>query len=227
MRVKRFGRLITGGIVIMCGGVYPALAQADPISASPVPTPLVAIFAVAFIAAAALALFYSYKVRGLTTQNNSLRDELALRDSASWLRQEHAILWPFDKDTEIVFPGFASALDIEKSEDNQYAAFLNLLQPEDTEALAEAVRSLRHDRRPFLLTVSSSDLTRTFSVRGDSIVANASGAALLLVSDRTVEAARVERLSTDAAQMYELLDALPIPVWLRDEQRHLKYVNQS
>ncbi len=163
MRVERFRRTISGAVVILCGGICPALAQADPISASSVPSPLVAIFAVAFIAAAALALFYSHRVRNLTTQNDSLVAELALRDAASWLRQEHAILWPFDKDTEIVSPGFASALNIENSEDNQYAAFVDLLQVEDAEALAEAVRSLRQDRRPFLLTVSASDLTRTFS----------------------------------------------------------------
>ena len=58
-------------------------------------------------------------------------------------------------------------------------------------------------------------------------MADASGAAVLLVSDRTVEAARVERLSSDAAQMHELLDALPLPVWLRDEQQQLKYANQA
>jgi PAS domain-containing protein len=90
-----------------------------------------------------------------------------------------------------------------------------------------AVHTLRHDRRPFLLTVTTFDLSRTYSVRGDSVVAAASGAAVLLVSDRTVEAARVERLSTDAARMHALLDALLIPVWLRDEHQQLKYVNQA
>jgi signal transduction histidine kinase len=126
-----------------------------------------------------------------------------------------------------VSAGFSSSLDIESSDDDQFSIFLEQLQPDDAVTLKGAVHTLRHDRRPFLLTVTTADLSRTFSVRGDSVVADASGAAVMLVSDRTVEAARVERLSTDAAQMHELLDALPIPVWLRDDQQQLKYVNQS
>jgi signal transduction histidine kinase len=126
-----------------------------------------------------------------------------------------------------VSPGFASSLDIAGSDDNQFPVFLQQLQQEDAVVLKAAVHTLRHDRRPFLLTVSTVDLSRTFSVRGDSVVADASGAAVMLVSDRTVEAARVERLSNDTAQMHELLDALPLPVWLRDEQQQLKYANQA
>lgn len=70
-----------------------------------------------------------------------------------------------------------------------------------------AVHTLRHDRRPFLLTVTTVDLSRTYSVRGDSVVADASGAAVMLVSDLTVEAARVERLSTDAVDADDSLAA--------------------
>lgn len=227
MRVKLFRRKIFGTVLLLSGWVSPALAQANSTSTSLVPGPLVTIFAVAFLAATAAALIFSIKVRRLTAQNQEMRAGLALRDAISWLRQEQAILWPFDKDIEIVSAGFASSLDIEGSDDNQFSAFLQQLQQDDAVALKGAVHTLRHDRRPFLLTVTTVDLSRTFSVRGDSVVADASGAAVLLVSDRTVEAARVERLSSDAAQMHELLDALPIPVWLRDEQQQLKYVNQA
>ena len=143
------------------------------------------------------------------------------------LRQEQAILWPFDRESEIVSAGFASALDIESSSRNQFSKFLEQLQPEDAVTLKEAVHSLRHERRPFLLPVKSADLSRTFSVRGDSVVADATGTAVMLVSDRTVDAARVERLSTDAAQMHDLLDALPVPVWMRDAQQKLKYANKA
>ncbi|NKB18921.1 MAG: PAS domain-containing protein [Alphaproteobacteria bacterium] len=225
MRVQRFCRIIFGACLMLGCGVSPALAQTNPTSL--VPGPLVAIFAIAFIAAAATALFYSSKVRRLTAQNAALDSELGMRDAMSLLRQEQAILWPFDKDIEIVSAGFASSLDIEGSDDNQFSVFLDQLKPEDAEALQAAVHTLRHDRQPFLLTVATADMTRTFLVRGDSVVADASGAAIMLVSDRTIEAARVERLSTDAAQMHELLDALPIPVWLRDDQQRLQYVNQA
>jgi hypothetical protein len=96
MRVKRFRRKIFGAILLLSGGASPALAQANPTSISLVPGPLVAIFAVAFIAAMAVALVYSIKVRRLTAGNDALGYELALRDAMSWLRQEQAILWPFD-----------------------------------------------------------------------------------------------------------------------------------
>ena len=227
MRVKLFRRKIVGAVLLLSGWASPALAQANSMSTSLVPGPLVTVFAVAFIAALAAALLYSIKVRRLTAQNDEMRAGLALHDAMSWLRQEQAILWPFDKDIEIVSPGFASSLDIAGSDDNQFPVFLQQLQQEDAVVLKAAVHTLRHDRRPFLLTVSTVDLSRTFSVRGDSVVADASGAAVMLVSDRTVEAARVERLSNDTAQMHELLDALPLPVWLRDEQQQLKYANQA
>ena len=83
-----------------------------------------------------------------------------------------------------------------------------------------AVHTLRHDRRPFLLTVTTVDLSRTYSVRGDSVVTDASGAAVMLVSDLTVEAARVERLSTDAVDADDSLAAyqlteISVGTWLQ------------
>jgi hypothetical protein len=123
MRVKRFRRKIFGVILLLSGWTNPALAQVNSTSTSLVPGPLVAIFAVAFIAAAA-ALIYSIKVRRLTAENAALSSELALRDARGWLRQEQAILWPFDKDIEIVSAGFASSLDIQSSDDSQFSSFL-------------------------------------------------------------------------------------------------------
>ena len=123
MRVKRFRRKIFGVILLLSGWTNPALAQVNSTSTSLVPGPLVTIFAVAFIAAAA-ALIYSIKVRRLTAENAALSSELALRDARAWLRQEQAILWPFDKDIEIVSAGFASSLDIQSSDDSQFSSFL-------------------------------------------------------------------------------------------------------
>ena len=80
MRVKRFRRKIFGVILLLSGWTNPALAQVNSTSTSLVPGPLVAIFAVAFIAAAA-ALIYSIKVRRLTAENVALSSNLALRDA--------------------------------------------------------------------------------------------------------------------------------------------------
>ena len=123
MRVKRFRRKIFGVILLLSGWTNPALAQVNSTSTSLVPEPLVTIFAVVFIAAAA-ELIYSIKVRRLTAENAALSFELALRDARAWLRQEQAILWPFDKDIEIVSAGFASSLDIQSSDDSQFSSFL-------------------------------------------------------------------------------------------------------
>ena len=123
MRVKRFRRKIFGVILLLSGWTNPALAQVNSTSTSLVPEPLVTIFAVVFIAAAA-ELIYSIKVRRLTAENAALSFELALRDARAWLRQEKAILWPFDKDIEIVSAGFASSLDIQSSDDSQFSSFL-------------------------------------------------------------------------------------------------------
>jgi len=47
------------------------------------------------------------------------------------------------------------------------------------------------------------------------------------VSERTVDAARIDRLSDDARQMHELFDALPIPVWIRDADLDLRFANRA
>jgi hypothetical protein len=88
MRVKLFRRKIVGAVLLLSGWASPALAQANSMSTSLVPGPLVTVFAVAFIAALAAALLYSIKVRRLTAQNDEMRAGLALHDAMSWLRQE-------------------------------------------------------------------------------------------------------------------------------------------
>src|SRR5690606_38873204 len=53
------------------------------------------------------------------------------------------------------------------------------------------------------------------------------GAAVLLIGDRTVDAQRIDRLSVHAKEMHDLLDALPLPVWLRNGQLGLTYANRA
>jgi PAS domain-containing protein len=86
---------------------------------------------------------------------------------------------------------------------------------------------LRDARKPFAMQLSTADQSRNFSIRGDCILSADGGAAALLVGERSVDAARIDRLSSDARQMHLLFDALPVPVWMRGPDLSLKYANQA
>ncbi len=187
---------------------------------------------VALIAAAlfiALVLAFQYRRRlGLAVAHGQLlANRVALLEAASALRTEHVILWPSGSSDEIATDGFDVLLGIGEAKDGWYAALRTLLTADDATALDEAVAALRDARKPFEMQLSASDRSRNFSVRGDSVLLAGGGAAALLVGDRSVDAARIARLSRDARQMHLLFDALPVPVWMRSTDLSLKYANKA
>ena len=156
-----------------------------------------------------------------------LKEQAALRDSVAALRGEQAIIWPFADTEEIASAGLAATLNIDAAPGGWYEAFRALLSETDRDALEQAVDGLRQNRRDFGITVKMRDGVRTFSVRGDSVVAGAVGAAVMLIGDRTADAGQIARLATHSAELHQILDALPIPVWLRDADFSLKFANHA
>jgi len=73
----------------------------------------------------------------------------------------------------------------------------------------------------------TSDRSRNFSVRGECVLSADGGGAVLLVGERSVDAARIDRLWKDARQMHLLFDALPVQVWMRGPDLSLNYANQA
>jgi len=90
-----------------------------------------------------------------------------------------------------------------------------------------AVDALRGERRAVTLNVRTGDGARTFALRGDCVAAEDGTATVLTIADRSVDAARIDRLGSESRRLHALLDALPLPVWLRDGELGLVYVNRA
>jgi signal transduction histidine kinase len=212
-------------------GLWPSFAWAQsaetPYGGTPVGIGIVAFLSIALIVALLLAFHYRRRLGVVEIRGNALSTRVALMEAASSLRSEHAILWPFNSSDEIVAEGIGALLGVEATKDGWYAALRGQMAEEDASTLDEAVAALRGERKPFAMQIYTSDRSRNFSVRGDCVLSADGGATVLLVGERSVDAARIDRLSRDARQMHLLFDALPVPVWMRGPDLSLKYANQA
>ncbi|MGH6727328.1 MAG: ATP-binding protein [Pseudolabrys sp.] len=108
-------------------------------------------------------------------------------------------------------------------------AFGSWLEPAAAQRLQQAVETLRSDGRGFTMTLTSS-AGRPLEANGRAVA----GRAVLRLRDvsgierELVElAARHDRLQGDVATMQALLNALPAPVWARDADARLIFVNAA
>ena len=171
----------------------------------------------------------SFRRRALAAEATNLRleERAALQNAVEELNSEQVIYRPFADGEEIVSAGLSAVLNVDAPPCGWYEAFRNTLAEPDRAAIERAVAGLREDRQDFNLSVKTQDDTRTFAVRGDSVVAGAVAAAVLLIDDRTTDAGQISRLAIHSAELHKIFDALPIPVWLRDGDFTLKYANQA
>ncbi|MFT5438398.1 MAG: signal transduction histidine kinase [Alphaproteobacteria bacterium] len=209
-------------------GLWPSFAWAQGAEmTSPVAIGIAAFLITALISALLLAFHYRRRLGVAETCSHALSIRATLMEATSSLRSEHAIIWPFYSSDEIVGEGFGTLLGVEAANDGWYAALSRMMTDQDSSALDDAVAALRDARKPFAMQLSTADQSRNFSIRGDCILSADGGAAALLVGERSVDAARIDRLSSDARQMHLLFDALPLPVWMRGPDLSLKYANQA
>ncbi|HVZ52768.1 MAG TPA: PAS-domain containing protein [Pseudolabrys sp.] len=108
-------------------------------------------------------------------------------------------------------------------------AFGTWLEPEAAQAMEHAVERLRSEGRGFAMNLTTA-AAQPVEAEGRAI----GGKAILrLRSVGGIErelidlAAAHDRLKGDVATMQELLDALPAPVWARDERGHMIFVNAA
>ncbi|MEE8333791.1 MAG: ATP-binding protein [Alphaproteobacteria bacterium] len=157
----------------------------------------------------------------------ALEASARLEAAVSVVRGEQVILWTTDTGAETASAGMGALLGLEEARDGWYAALHDLLEPTDAEALRRAVEVLRAERRAFDISVRTNDGARTLVVRGDCVAAEDGTATFLTVADRSVDAARIDRLGAESQRMHALVDALPLPVWLRDTELGLVHVNRA
>jgi signal transduction histidine kinase len=108
-------------------------------------------------------------------------------------------------------------------------AFGTWLEPAAAQRMERAVETLRSDGRGFVMTLTTT-AGRPIEAEGRAVA----GRAVLRLRDVSgIErelidlAARHDKLVSDVETMKALLDSLPAPVWARDENARLVFVNQA
>lgn len=139
--------------------------------------------------------------------------------------------WGPDK-TVAYSPGFCAMLGLERVQslgDVQYK-----LSPGDSAALEGLYIRLEDEAIPFTLNVQDCTETRTFRISGVR-GADASGTAqynILWLEEITLQARASEMFAEEQAlqraeidRLQDSLDSLPFPVWIRDPDRKIAWVN--
>lgn len=156
-----------------------------------------------------------------------LKAEVSFKNAVAALNEEQAIIWPFTGGEEASSSGLIAMLGVPADTNSCFKALCDALTEDDAKRLEAAVESLRHQRQEFHLTVGTRDGGRIFSLRGDCVVAGAMGAAVLMIGERTTDSKQIDRLASETQALRRVLDALPVPVWVRDSTLGLKYTNQA
>jgi signal transduction histidine kinase len=156
-----------------------------------------------------------------------LEAEKSFSNAVAALGEEQAILWNFAGGDETASAGLSAVLGVPADTTSWYQSLRSILTGDDADKLDKAVDGLRHQRHEFELTVQTRNGGRIFSLRGDCVVAGAMGAAVLLIGERTEDVKQIDNLASEVMMMRQVLDALPVPVWVRDNTLGLKYANQA
>ena len=135
--------------------------------------------------------------------------------------------WPAGSDQPEIFGD--SALFVPGDQAELVLAFGAWLEPPAAQRLEHAVETLRGEGRGFTMTLTGA-AGRPFEAEGRAVA----GRAVLRLRDiggieqELVDLnARHNRLAADLGTLTTLLDALPAPVWARDENGQLIFVNAA
>ena len=227
-------RLHQTGLALLAGcASAPAYAQTSAVGTaslgSAVGLPLAAVFGVGFAATVAYAVRLRRRARDAEAEIRRLGADCALADAVAEAQHVQAIRWPLEGGAETATAGIGRLLGAEARADGWLALLRSMLRDDDGRALDESVAALRRKGTPFETAVRTRDGARMLHLRGVCVAAAGGGpmAAALYISDRSVEVGRIERLTREAARLHDLLDALPVPVWLRDADLRLAYANRA
>ena len=223
MRVTRF---LARTCALALGTMWPGMAGASEQTVYTNAAMPVALFLALIIAATGCILL---RRRALAAEKvvKQLEAEKSFDNAVSALREEQAIIWPFSDGKETVSAGLANLLGVPAESPDWLNTLKSVLTETDATALDQAVDALRLQRQEFDLTVRTKNGERVFLLRGDCVVSGAIGAAVLLIGERTSDITQINRLEAESQALHRVLDALPVPVWIRDNALELKYANQA
>jgi signal transduction histidine kinase len=156
-----------------------------------------------------------------------LRDEAERAISLMLAEPQVLVVWR-DHNTDPEIIGDAAALTGAQAT-RRLLAFGTWLEPAPARALEQAVDRLRRRGEGFSMTLATAR-ARHIEAEGRPI----GGAAVLRLRDITgtkLELAtlteRHERMERDFAELRELLDAAPTPIWLRDDEGKIAFANRA
>jgi PAS domain-containing protein len=137
------------------------------------------------------------------------------------------VTWPAGSDQPEIIGD--TAIAVANALPERVLAFGTWLEPAAAQRLERAVDALRNEGRAFVMTLSSS-AGRALEAEGRAVA----GRAVLRLRDvGGIEselmdlASRHDRLASDVDVMTSLLNALPNPVWARDQNDRLIFVNSA
>lgn len=237
MRLAGAARRLGTGAAAIALCCAPALADSA-VPARIIGTAEVILYSVlaGIVGAAALSVGWLIRERGrIAAENAALRDKInelngAVQRSRAVLdlRDQRIVIWPPGEGrAEIAgsLPTGSGAPD----ERARFLAFGRWLSPDSAAALERALAGLRRGDGPFTLVVET---------RSDSLLEVegriAAGHAIARFTSinamrRALSDARIQlrRTQSENALLRGLLDAIPMPAWLRGEDGRLTWVNRS
>ncbi len=198
-------------------------------------SPILVVVALAFPAFVILALAQWWRVGRLRRQLDE-RAQAAQALGESLLAAPDGVFVWLAGGEERCSPRLAILLGLARGAESDFDDVLAAFAEADARRLTAAIADMRADGGGFDLELATAAGDRRAGVKGVRVAA-ADGetlADLLWVTDVTESAAitaglerRLEGLEADAAYLRGMLDALPMPVWSRDDDLSLLAVNQA
>lgn len=194
-----------------------------------------ALFAGAMTAALASALWLIRERGRIADQNEMLRAKIVVMnahmsqlEALATTDGQRAVIWE-DRDKKPAVIGSLEAATGAPSDRGGFLAFGRWLEPGSAARIERLITDLRDEARPFVDTVETrggAPLEVIGRTNGSSAVVRFSN----LSGERAVNAQLAldhNRVVQTLETLQELLDALNAPVWLRDSQGKLTWVNRA
>jgi signal transduction histidine kinase len=173
-------------------------------------------------------LFQRRRLTALRDDRSALGREADLGRHLLAAAPDGLYLWDDIADSQYCSRRLAVLLDLDKGTESRIADVLFRFEGEAAAALHQAIRVLRHDGDGFDLTLATAGGRRRVRAIGVRCSDSDGGALADLLWVRDAEAApAMPEFQDEAARVRDLLDALPVPVWLRDDDLEIAFANRA
>jgi len=184
-----------------------------------------------------LAWWHSRRRHQSEREVDALTDQLETLRATMAAGPDTCFAWLYSPPTTICARRLAVLLNLPHGQDSDMQAVVGAFHQNVRPALIQAIDRLRQSGTPFSLEAPRTDGERRFEVRGQRVHAIPDErplADLMWVRDVTEDGRAVDRLARETARqlgeatrLRAILDALPVPVWVRDGDLALILCNRA